>query len=65
MASKKKVASKRSTAKQQKPSLSPAAASGDPTVHQLLAERQTAVMNQELLTIDQIDKQLAGMGFYA
>jgi hypothetical protein len=55
--------------------LEAAGASGDPAVHQLLAERQTAVMNREALDVPDadvkaaddaiaaVDKQLAELGF--
>ena len=42
-------------------SLSPASESGDPAVHQLLAERQTAVANDADVT--EIDQKLADLGF--
>lgn len=39
------------------------AESGDPAVHQLLAERQTANMNKDEATVQRIDKQLERLGF--
>lgn len=40
-----------------------AAASGDPAVHQLLAERQTAVSNGDDEKAAEIDKALADLGY--
>jgi hypothetical protein len=43
--------------------LQSAAASGDPAVHQLLAERQTAQMNEDADAVRDVDKRLADLGF--
>lgn len=39
------------------------AASGNPAVHQLLAERQTAQMNNDTDKMADIDRELAKLGF--
>lgn len=39
------------------------AASGDPAVHQLLAERQTAQMNGDAAKMREVDDRLAELGF--
>jgi hypothetical protein len=43
--------------------LQSAAASGDPAVHQLLAERQTAQMNEDADAVRDFDKRLADLGY--
>ncbi len=45
------------------PALSPAAASSDPAVHQLLAEIQTARANGNDEEIERLTKALADLGF--
>jgi hypothetical protein len=40
-----------------------AAESGDPAVHQLLARRQTAEMNDNDAEIAEVDRQLADLGY--
>lgn len=47
----------------QGPTLQPAGASHDPSVHQLLAERQTAVLNDDAERIALVDAQLADLGY--
>ena len=39
--------------------------SGDPAVHQLLAERQSALINQDEQAIADVDRRLADLGFGA
>lgn len=43
--------------------LAPAAASGDPAIQQLLAERQTAWMNKDDAAAAALDKALADLGY--
>lgn len=43
--------------------LADAGASGDPAVHQLLAERQTAVLNGDDDRAHALDAELAALGF--
>jgi hypothetical protein len=43
--------------------LKSAAASGDPAVHQLLAERQTAQSNGDDNAVLDVDRRLADLGF--
>jgi hypothetical protein len=43
--------------------LKSAAASGDPAVHQLLAERQTAQSNGDDDAVLDVDRRLADLGF--
>lgn len=45
------------------PVLAPASESGDPAVHQILAERQTAAMNSDEGAIAAADSALAKLGF--
>lgn len=40
-----------------------ASESSDPAVHQLLAQRQTATMNEDLDQLAGIDRQLVDLGF--
>jgi hypothetical protein len=40
-----------------------ASESGDPAVQQLLAQRQTAELNEDREQLDAVDKQLADLGF--
>jgi len=60
----KKRAPKKSAAARS-PALKSVGSATDPAVHQLIAQRQTAVMNQEFLPIDEIDRQLAKLGYQA
>lgn len=46
-----------------KPAAGLAAESGDPTVHQLLAQRQAAEMNGDADLRDAVDRQLVDLGF--
>ncbi len=46
-----------------KPPLADGAASGDPAVHQLLAERNTAVMNGDEKAAEAVTAQLAELGY--
>ncbi len=45
------------------PVLRPAGESSDPTVHQLLAERQTAVINGDADAAATVDGKLAKLGY--
>jgi hypothetical protein len=47
------------------PVLARAAESGDPAVHALLAQRQTAVSNDKPDEVDGVDERLAELGFTA
>jgi hypothetical protein len=40
-----------------------ASESGDPTVQQLLAQRQGAAMNEDAALLAEVDAQLVGLGF--
>lgn len=40
-----------------------ASESSDPAVHQLLAQRQAAVMNDDTDALAEVDKQLVDLGF--
>jgi hypothetical protein len=40
-----------------------ASESGDPAVQQLLAQRQTAELNNDSEQLDDVDKQLVNLGF--
>jgi hypothetical protein len=46
-----------------KPSLAPASTSGDPAVHQVLAELQTARSNSDDAAIKALTEKLADLGF--
>ena len=46
-----------------RPDLADAAASSDPAVHQLLAERQTAALNGDVTAADAATAQLAELGY--
>lgn len=43
--------------------LRPAAASSDPAVHKVLADRQTAVLNRDADATEAADKRLADLGY--
>lgn len=45
--------------------LAPAAESTDPAVHQLLAERQTHAMNDDVNGINEVDRALTKLGLFA
>jgi hypothetical protein len=47
------------------PPLGRAGESGDPVVHQLLAERQTALINGDAAGIADADRRLAELGYGA
>jgi hypothetical protein len=47
------------------PPLARAGESGDPAVHQLLAERQTALINGDAVAIAEVDRRLAELGYGA
>jgi hypothetical protein len=46
-----------------KPVLARAAESGDPAVHQIMAELQTAQMNGDETKVAELSKQLAALGY--
>lgn len=48
-----------------KPRLVNAGESGDPDVHRLLAERNTAASNEDEAAVKAVDKQLAELGYTA
>lgn len=46
-----------------KPKLAPASESSDPAVHQLLAQRQTAHMNEDTDELRRVNRELADLGY--
>ncbi len=50
-------------AKPTAPKLARASESGDPAVHQLLAERQAAQMNEDPEELKRVNKELADLGY--
>lgn len=61
MTNEKATADTKSEPKTSSPAGAPASESGDPAVQQLLAERQTAVMNGD--DTKHVDEQLVKLGF--
>lgn len=46
-----------------KPKLAAASESSDPAVHQLLAQRQTAHMNEDTDELRRVNRELADLGY--
>lgn len=59
----KKVAEKATETKTEPVAAGRAAESGDPAVHQLLARRQVATLNDDIGQLAEVDAELVKLGF--